>query len=219
MVLKFNILAAISILILACSCNTGKKEPLVVQVKKVKSVAKGNHTVIIIPFSGTDSNLVKQIRKGLESHLSTTITIGPVSPLPIYAYYKPRSRYIADSLLVFLNHNYAVKAEKIIGITEKDISTRKEDIENWGVLGLGSCPGTSCVVSSFRAGRYKVSPAVFLQRMTVLALHELGHTYGLPHCPEATCIMKDAGGKMNLDDGNSFCKACRGILNNKGILQ
>lgn len=54
--------------------------------------------------------------------------------------------------------------------------------------------------------------------MTTPALHELGHTYGLEHCPVETCLTKDAGGKMNLDDGDSYCQGCRNYLNKNDIL-
>jgi predicted Zn-dependent protease len=59
----------------------------------------------------------------------------------------------------------------------------------------------------------------FLDRMVVLALHELGHTYSLTHCPDNSCLMKDAEGKMNLDDGQTYCQSCRSILLKKGILR
>ena len=109
--------------------------------------------------------------------------------------------------------------EKILGLTIKDISTKKDPHENWGILGLGSCPGEACVISSFRAGKTKVSHTEFIRRMITLALHETGHTYGLEHCPVANCIMKDAKGKMDLDDGDSYCEKCRIYLVAKGILK
>jgi archaemetzincin len=187
------------------------------QTPKTITVAPKSNTIFIFPFTGTDSLIVMQVKKGLQSYLNATIIISTGKPLPAFAFYKPRNRYIADSLLVFLTRVSPDKNEKIIGITPKDISTRKGDIENWGILGLGDCPGPSCVISSFRAGRQKVKPVVFAQRMIVLALHELGHTYGLQHCPDASCIMKDAEGKMNLDKGNSYCKKCRDFLFDRGI--
>jgi len=79
-------------------------------------------------------------------------------------------------------------------------------------LGLGYCPGRACVVSTFRAGKKKVSQIVFERRMVTLSLHELGHTYGLEHCPVSDCLMKDAQGKMALDDGDSYCGNCLDYL-------
>ncbi len=200
------------------SCQNRDKDGSLLKTAKAPAIASNKkYTVQILPFTGTDSLLVRKLQKGLQSYLTADITIGAFKPLPDYAFYKPRSRYIADSLLVFLSLVNPDKEGKIIGITDKDISTRKGDIENWGILGLGSCPGYTCVISTFRAGRQKVARAVYIQRIIVLALHELGHTYGLQHCATASCIMKDAGGKMNLDDGNSYCDKCRNFLFQQGI--
>ncbi len=201
------------------SCNTGNRDkPVILTDKNVIEKIK-THSIAILPFKGVDSNLIKELKAGLQKHLTIELTVLNNIPLPEFAFYKPRQRYIADSLLVFLrqvNHN---KFEKIIGVTTKDISTRKGEVENWGILGLGTCPGEACVVSTFRAGRNKISYNVFLRRMTTLALHELGHTYGLEHCPVTTCLMKDAEGKMNLDEGDSYCDKCRNYLSGKGILK
>jgi len=195
------------------SCrNTDDKRPLIPQKKKEQ------HTLAILPFEGVDTVLLGKIKEGLQNKLDVQVIQLDKTTLPAYAFYQPRQRYIADSLLVFLRQINKGRYEKIIGITVKDISTRKDPHENWGILGLGSCPGEACVISSFRAGRNKVSYSNFIRRMTTLALHELGHTYGLEHCPDFNCLMKDAEGKMNLDDGDSYCEKCRSYLYAKDIL-
>jgi archaemetzincin len=179
-----------------------------------KSVNKP--TIAILPFDDVKSNFITGLKSSLQKQLAADIFILHSTTLPLNAFYKPRQRYIADSLLEFLKKTNLKKFEKIIGVTSKDISTRKGVIENWGILGLGSCPGEACVISSFRAGKNKVSDKIFLRRITTLALHELGHTYGLAHCPSTYCLMKDANGKMNLDDGEFYCEKCKNYLVNKG---
>jgi archaemetzincin len=207
------------IIIFVVSCNSGNTDKTVVSIDKKQKVKNENHSVAILPFKGVDSNLIKELKTGFQKQLTVEVTILNNTQLPDFAFHKPRQRYIADSLLVFLRQVNANKFEKIIGVTTKDISTRKGDVANWGILGLGTCPGEVCVVSTFRAGKNKVPQSIFLQRMITLALHELGHTYGLEHCPAAACLMKDAEGKMNLDDGNSYCKECRNYLHDKDILK
>jgi archaemetzincin len=207
------------ILFFTISCNPVHRDKSANRTDKKKIVKNEKHNIAILPFKGIDSNLIKELKAGIQKHLIVELAVLENTSLPDFAFYKPRQRYIADSLLVFLRQINKNKAEKIIGVTTKDISTRKDDIENWGILGLGTCPGEACVISAFRAGRSKVAYDIFLQRMTTLALHELGHTYGLKHCPVSTCLMKDAGGKMNLDDGDSYCEKCRNYLYEKGILK
>lgn len=201
------------------SCTTKGKNENKLLSPGSEDVKKENHSLAILPFKGVDSGLLNELRTGLQKQLNVKITLLDDAAIPSFAFYKPRQRYIADSLLVFLRQTNKARFEKIIGITTKDISTKKDTHENWGILGLGSCPGEACVISSFRAGKTKVSHKDFLRRMITLSLHELGHMYGLEHCPVTTCIMKDAQGKMNLDDGDSYCEKCRHYLAGIGILK
>ena len=201
------------------SCKTGNSDKSANQQIKKQVAITAKRSVAILPFKGVDTVLINELKQALQKQLTVDFFVLDKTALPSYAFYKPRQRYIADSLLVFLKATNRNKYEKIIGITVKDISTRKGDIENWGILGLGFCPGEACVVSTFRAGKNKISYKDFLRRITTLALHELGHTYGLEHCPVQSCLMKDAEGKMNLDDGDAYCNKCRNYLLSNGILK
>ncbi len=214
-----NLKSFIVVIVLLTSCKTDSGDKSTARSDNTAKNKKGKHTIAILPFKGVDSNLINELKKGIQKQLVAELSILNNILLPAAAFYKPRQRYIADSLLVFLKEVNKNRFEKIIGITTKDISTRKGEIENWGILGLGTCPGETCIVSTFRAGENKISNKDFLRRMTTLALHELGHTYGLEHCPTQTCLMKDAEGKMNLDNGDSYCTKCRDYLLNKGILK
>ncbi len=206
-------------IIISFSCNIKGEDEIPDSLHSLNFGTKENHSLAIVPFKGVDSGVLKKIKNGLQKNLVIAITILDEAELPSFAFYKPRQRYIADSLLVFLGQINNGRFEKIIGVTTKDISTKKEPHVNWGILGLGDCPGEACVISSFRAGKNKISGKDFIQRMITLALHEIGHTYGLEHCSVANCIMKDAEGKMNLDDGNSYCEACRNYLKGVGVLE
>jgi archaemetzincin len=83
-------------------------------------------------------------------------------------------------------------------------------------MGLGYCPGKACIASTFRVkGKDK------LEKLFKLSIHELGHTQGLArtktkHCPEKTCLMRDAEGKDHLDELKMFCSKCKPILENAG---
>lgn len=189
------------------------------QEEKVAGPEKARHTIAIMPFAGTDKNLILEIKSGLEKRLHAAVLLLEEKPVPVAAFYKPRQRYVADSLLVFLKQCNTGRSGKILGVTCKDISTTKKPYFNWGIMGLGYCPGEACVISSFRPVRKIRNREQFIKRMIVLALHELGHTYSLPHCPNDSCIMKDAEGKMNLDNGETYCNKCNAFLKQSGILR
>jgi archaemetzincin len=131
-------------------------------------------------------------------------------PFPENTYYKPRNRYRADSIIKNLK-NHIGKDSVIVGLSHFDISTTKNGIKDWGIMGLGYRPGKSCVVSDFR-----VSVKNKNQQFYKLVLHELGHTAGLPHCKVKTCLMRDAEGGNPLDEEKDFCKNCAKFLKNNG---
>ncbi|HTE00041.1 MAG TPA: hypothetical protein VK668_12185 [Mucilaginibacter sp.] len=133
-------------------------------------------------------------------------------PLPLTSFSPPKNRYRADSIINYLNH-FGSADTVIIGLTNKDISTSKEKILDWGVMGLGFQPGNACVVSTFRLSKTELSGQLYK-----LALHELGHTQGLPHCKNPACYMRDAEGGNHLDEETGFCQSCKSFLKSKGWL-
>src|SRR5205823_12766650 len=79
--------------------------------------------------------------------------------------------------------------------------------------GLGQLPGTASVISSFRCRRKSRGPAHARQRLAKVAVHELGHTLGLDHCPNAGCLMEAAEGHVaTCDREYDFCARCRALL-------
>ena len=96
-------------------------------------------------------------------------------------------------------------------MTSKDISTTKDKIKDWGIMGLGFCPGNSCIASTFRLNKSEIYTQFFK-----VAIHELGHTQGLQHCIVKTCFMRDAEGKNHTNEEKEFCSDCKEILINAG---
>jgi len=128
----------------------------------------------------------------------------------VTAYYSARDRYRADSLIRYLGRS-ATGDTIVIGLTNKDISTTKGNIQDWGIMGLGDNPGRACVVSTFR-----LSASDRDGQLYKVAVHELGHTMGLQHCKDTTCYMRDAEGENHLDEEKDFCPDCKRHLRDKG---
>jgi archaemetzincin len=162
------------------------------------------------PFYDIDSAKVNYVYRELRKIYPQVILKDKI-PLPKSAYNNGRGRYRADSIIYQLQrtstHNHI-----IVGLTSKDISTSKNNVRDWGVMGLGLCPGNACVVSDFRLSKKEL-----LMQLFKVSIHEIGHTQGLQHCSVKTCFMRDAEGRNPTNDEVDFCPTCKAILVNKGF--
>ena len=180
------------------------------KVKTVINVLDNTPKVIRIqPFGDMPATEVAYVYQQLLATHDSVVLLKKID-LPPATFYPKRNRYRADSLIVFLK-NQTPNGCITIGLTNKDISTTKGKFKDWGVMGLGYCPGKACVVSTFRLSKKETTDQLFKT-----AIHELGHTYGLPHCPINTCFMRDAEGKNRLNQETDFCAKCKQFLQNKG---
>lgn len=157
------------------------------------------------PFDDLPKQYLNYVHAELKKMYSD-IEVKKSIPLPKLAWYAPRKRYRADSLIRYLSRR-TPEGHLTIGLTTKDISTTNGDIKDWGIMGLGYCPGKSCVASSFRLSKDKK-----LLQLFKVSIHELGHTQGIPHCPDKTCYMQDAEGKNKTDEEVGFCDKCKKVL-------
>jgi archaemetzincin len=166
-------------------------------------------TIDIQPFEDATKEQVDYVCKAIQK-IYPKVELKKSIAIPTLAYYKPRNRYRADSLVSFLNRR-ALPGHVIMALTNKDISWTKGAVKDYGIMGLGLCPGNSCVASS-----YRLSKTNALDQLYKIAIHELGHTQGLKHCPVEHCFMRDAKGKNHTNELSEFCSSCKHHLIEQG---
>lgn len=173
--------------------------------------AQTRDTVAVVPLGPFPEALLREIERGIAAELGAAVVVYPAEALPQRAFYAPRHRYRAERLLSFLRPRVRPPATRALGVTQVDISTTAHGVHDWGVLGYGDVGGTACVISTFRCRMNSPSEAQTRFRMVTTCIHEVGHTLGLEHCPDASCLMTDARGSVRTVDRTTghLCARCR----------
>ena len=156
---------------------------------------------------------VDLVKEALVQFYGLPVRVLKRARLPKSAFYPPRGRYRAEKLLTYLETVRPPDAVRILGLTAADISTTKDPYPDWGVLGLASIDGTVCVISRYRAKKKSKGAQHTRERLAKVAVHEIGHTLGLDHCPTVGCLMEDAQGSVRTSDREyDLCPRCRSQL-------
>ena len=202
--------------ILMHSCNIGAKNDNNV-TKKDSSCQKVEFPQAISIYKfGTFSNITaKHLQKNLMEYHPKVLLKSESLKLPQRYYLKERNRYLGTGLFAQLDsiRKDKVNTEAIIGLTNYVIYKPNDISPTFGIMGVSPINKYICVVSSIipRDGKTQSDDV-----LCKLALHELGHAFGLPHCKDEKCFMVDAEHKMKFHNTPGFCDACKKKLNAKG---
>ncbi|HTP87984.1 MAG TPA: archaemetzincin family Zn-dependent metalloprotease [Bryobacteraceae bacterium] len=126
-----------------------------------------------------------------------------------FAFDPDRNQYHSTRLLERLTREFAT-GFRILGVTTNDLYVPVLSF----VFGEAQVSGLSALVSAHRLREELYGlPAdshILLDRLTKEAVHELGHTFGLRHCDDWTCVMASTSSVERLDIRTaSFCERCR----------
>lgn len=195
---------------------------LVVLLTAFTSCKPHVEVVGIQPFGSFNPVYIDSVKQSIIDLYGFRVVVLPAKELPKSAFvYIKSPRYRADSLLAYMKRNRPDTIDVVLGLTNRDISTTKRNAFgnvlkperkyiDWGVFGLGYCPGPCCVVSSFRLGKNKGDR--FFERLKKICIHEVGHNLGLTHCESGkSCVMQDAVESMKTIDKEilGFCEICK----------
>jgi archaemetzincin len=172
--------------------------------------------IYVLPLNFPDKNLFNTLCNTLEDTFKISVVILN-HPLPLEKVKDPiRNQYNSTWILSQLLKEVTEESCKIIGVTNLDLFVPVLTY----VFGEAQLEGKAAVVSSFRLrdelyGLPK-SPEKLKERLEKEAIHELGHTFSLIHCPNPRCVMYTSTYAEEIDfKSKDFCNSCSAILEKK----
>ena len=161
------------------------------------------------PIGEIDSNVLTGISAGLVSTFGNTVKIKTAIPIPEGAYVPARNQYLADLVLAGLKM-YQNGDRRLLGVT--DISLFSQGLNF--VFGQADIHNRIGVISLtlLKQENYGLpgDTALLIDRAQKEAVHELGHTFGLGHCQDGTCVMHFSNSLIDTDVKEIyFCRRCQ----------
>ena len=171
------------------------------------------HSIIISPIGAVDPAITAKISQSV-------LQVFGLKPENIslidnveFAYNTLRDQYSSTLILERLTELAPVQAFRVLAICETDLFI---PILTY-VYGEAQLSGKSCIISLFRLKHHEATTAiqteVLAKRAVKEAIHELGHTFGLRHCPDHACLMHYCRSIDDVDrKSDQFCRYCRILL-------
>ncbi len=164
--------------------------------------------ILLVTFEFKNPYLLQKLQEILKEIFQIEAIYKTSIPLPKEAYNGFRNQYLADILLESLIP-FRKEGEIVLGITKEDLYSQGLNF----VFGVASSFYKTSVISLKRLKNsfYNLpnDEEIYLKRVYTEAVHEIGHTLGLSHCPNPHCVMFFSNSILDTDKkGYRFCKNC-----------
>lgn len=186
----------------------------------LKSIEKGKETTMtnktpkqisIYCMGGYPADSVQYLEVFLRKYFPNVRVMPNNINIPSQYFNKERNRYLASGLLDELAKHR--NNDAVIGVTDYIIFKPNKKSDTFGIMGMSYTNTFKSIVSTKIPLNGKEQSK---DNICKLALHELGHGFGLKHCPNETCYMVDAEETMKIVNALGFCESCKHVLNSKG---
>jgi archaemetzincin len=167
----------------------------------------------VAPVGSAPGEVLAAMEGALDAAFALPVARLGVIEEPPRAFSAQRGQWSSAAFLEAMLPLVPEAASRLLGITERDLFVPVLSF----VYGQAQLGGKVAVVSLARLRPefhgLPRSPEVLARRAAAEAVHEVGHTFGLVHCPDRRCPMSLSVDLPDLDGKTaSPCPACRVMI-------
>jgi archaemetzincin len=164
-------------------------------------------SVRLVPIHLSDESLLDAVSNAILKHTGLSAVLSRVAIDPLLAFDRVRGQYSSTLLLENLP---GAEDGTTLAVTDLDLYVPVLTF----VFGEAQLNGPKAIVSVHRLQpEYYGLPgddSLLKSRLGKEAVHELGHTFGLVHCPIPDCVMYSSSYVEEIDlKGAGYCPQCR----------
>lgn len=169
--------------------------------------------ITLVPIGPVPGDLLAWLKNRLAKTVNCNVEIGhEVSP-PSVGYDPHRRQYRGDALIETLRALPYPGVERLLGLIDADCYAPNLNF----IFGQATLGGREAFIAlpRLRPSFYNLpeDTTLFRERVLKEAIHELGHTWGLFHCPHPHCVMHFSNRLEDTDIKDAdFCPQCRNLM-------
>jgi archaemetzincin len=156
--------------------------------------------VLLVPCGPVEDKDIEFLARAL-SERGMRVLRTAAEEVPAAAFEGRRRQYRGE---FFLKSARDEGVDRVLAVTNCDLYTNNLNF----IFGLADMRQKSAVISLFRL-RADADEETFHRRAVKEAVHELGHTWGLSHCPHPRCVMRFSNSLEDTDRKETeWCGSC-----------